>query len=268
MKHWLPVLVVATLAAAAFATPHNTPFIDGHVTTEPYDWDADELAIDDPADDCRYGWDTDLDDVYLTWDSDALYIGFTTDGGPGPYGNELVVFVDTDAQSGITGATDFTSFELCPWHITFSTIGVDMVILGSDTGAWAPIPFVVLHCEDPANTTPIAEFLSFWNPAWRHEEIGISWDGIYGLGPGAIPVGTTVRIVAVVTGGPDAGAFDAAPNTSTGIEADPAVPWNTYTDLDIYFEAVVDGNHDGFPDGGVSPADATTWGRIKRRFSP
>jgi len=264
----LAMFVLLTGAAAASATPYNTPFIDGHVTTESYDWDADELAVDDPVDDCRYDWDTDIDDVYVTWDSQGLYIGFSTDGGPGPYGNNLVVFVDTDAQEGITGTTDFADYVPCPWHISFSTMGVDMIVHGSDTGAWTSIPFVVMNCENPANPTPILAFLSFWNPAWRHEEIGISWDGIYELGTGIVPPGTSIRVVAAVTGGPGAGAYDAAPSTSTGIETDPEVLWDAYTDLDVYFEVVVDGNQDGFPDSQISPVAMSTWGSIKALFRP
>jgi hypothetical protein len=75
-------------------------------------------------------------------------------------------------------------------------------------------------------------------------------------------------VAAAVTGGPSAGAYDAAPSTSTGIETDPEVLWDAYTDLDIYFEAIVDANHDGFPNTEISPVAATTWGSTKALFRP
>ncbi len=234
----------------ALSKTYNTPTIDGHVTTEAGDWEADEWAVDDPIDDGRwYPSDPDLDDFYVTWDSDSLYVGITTDRGPGGFGNGYLLFIDTDAQNGITGATDFTNADFYPRRITFSTMGVDVVM-----GGWnLPVHFDVRHCSDPTNTTPVEGVHTQANPGWQHVEAAFSWDGLFGLGQGAVPPGTTLRFIASIVGGDGSGSYDALPTSSTASESDPATPWDAYTDLDVYFEVVVDADADGVPDEGWPP---------------
>jgi hypothetical protein len=247
----IAVLTVLLSAGLAVSTSYNSPDVDGHIVVEPADWDADELAAEDPTDDCRYGGDTDLYDLYMTWSADSLYVGFRTDGGPGGFGNGLVVYLDTDAQNGITGATDFNDSDFYGRNITFSTMGVDVIVAGWDGGS--TIPFEARDCTDVTSTVPIDEFFSQWNPGWREHEFAISWNGLYGLGHGVVPAGTRVRAVAATVGGDGSGAFDAVPTTSTEIETDPGYPWDAVTDLDLYAEVPVDANGDGIPDRGYPP---------------
>lgn len=235
---------------AAAAKTYNSPYVNGHVTVAPNDWDADERAVADPANDCRYyPSDGDLVDLYVTWDADSLYVGITTTNGPGSFGNGYLLFIDTDAQNGITGATDFTSANFYPRKVRFPTMGADVVM-----GGWnLPVTFDVRRCTNPAQTTPLPEAYTQCNPGWRHVEARFSWNGLFGLGPGVVPAGTTLRFIAAVVGGDGSGAYDAMPTSSTGVESNPATPWNAYTDLDRYHEVVVDGNGDGAPDQGYPP---------------
>ncbi len=242
------------MTGVASSRTYNTPTQNGRIQITDEDWDADELVFDDPADDCRYGTDTDLDDLYVTWDADNLYIGFSTDGGPGEYGDGYVIFLDTDAQAGITGAIDFTNADFYARRVRFPTMGADVVIGGWDNGE--VVDFGVKHCTDPTATVLIEGVTSSWNPGWRDGELGIPWDGIYGLGAGVVPSGTTIRVIAVVVGGDGSGAYDAIPTTTSGVESNPGTPWDAYTDLDLFIELPVDANFDGAPDEGYPPSGA------------
>jgi hypothetical protein len=263
MRFCVPLLIVLLAVGTALPETYNTPTIDGTVNIDPADWDASDLAIDDPDDDCRYAPDdADMDDLYVTWDADSLYVGMTTSRPPGGYGNGYVLFIDFDAQNGITGATDFTDADFYPRHITFSTMGADVVM-----GAWNLEGAFLKFCSDPTSTTDVPEQYTASNTEVRHIEAAVSWNGLYGLGRGNVPEGTTMRFIAAIVGGDGSGAYDAAPNTTTGIESNPATPYDATTDLDVYYEAIVDANNDGIPDVGYSPVEPVTWGEIKSRFS-
>jgi len=260
----LTLLLSLVLVSTALALPYNSPTLDGHVTVGWDDWDLDEWAVDDSPYDCRWGCtDPDLDDLHVTWDSTAVYVGITTTNLPAPHGSDYLLYIDTDAQNGITGATDFTQADFYARRITFSTMGVDVLFGVWNLEAWT---IDLRHCGDPLNTTPIYEAVVWVDPSWKHIELRIEWNGLYGLGEGNVPPGTTLRFIAAVVGGPTSGAFDAMPNTSTGFETDPSNPWDAYTDLDVYYEVVVDENGDGVPDDGATPVEAQSWGRIKSMF--
>jgi hypothetical protein len=246
----LAAALAVMLPGAALGKTYNSPFVNGHVTVAASDWDADELGVADPPGDCRYvPSDGDLVNLYVTWDADSLYVGVTTTNGPGSFGNGYLLFIDKDAQSGITGATDFTSANFYPRKVRFTTMGADVVM-----GGWnLPVTFEVKNCTNPAQTTPFAEAYTQCNPGWQHVEVRLSWNGLFGLGQGVVPAGTTLRFIAAVVGGDGSGAYDAMPTSSTGVESNPATPWNAYTNLDRYYEVVVDGNGDGTPDTGFPP---------------
>jgi hypothetical protein len=261
-----PLLAVAPIATG---TTYNTPTIDGSVQVSSGDWDEDEIVIDDAADDSRYG-EADLDDLYLTWDATSLYVGLTTSLPPGSFGNGYVVFIDKDAhETTITGATDFTAADFYPRLVTFTDMGADIVI-----GGWSfQTTFDVRDCVDPTNTQPIAGATSAYNAGALSFEVAIPWSDIYG-GGGTVPVGAAIKVVAASVGGDGSGAYDAAPNSShdsdvdgTPDESDPDTAWDAYTDLDVFFEVVVDGDMDGVADDGRSiDIDPTTFGAIKALF--
>ncbi len=266
MRHRCLAAVASAIllfASCAIASPHSSPYVDGRVTTDPNDWKPDELRFEDPDNDCRYyASDADLVDLYATWDADSLYVGLTTVNGPSSYGNGYLLYIDTDAQNGITGATDMRQADFYARQITFSTIGVDIVM-----GGWnLPLIFDMRYCSNPEYTTPVSGY--FCRSGWpsRHVEVRVSWDALYSLGPGQVPPHTTLRFIAAIVGGEGTGAYDALPTSSTGIESDPSTPWNALTDLDSYVEVPVDTDGDGMPDATSSPVAQASWGRIKHMF--
>ena len=264
------VLLVLSLSVASIvlAAPYNSPTPDGRVTTEPGDWEPDEWVVDDPADDCRWQLgEADLDDLYVTWDGYALYVGIITVNDPSDYGNGYVLYMDTDAQAGITGATDFTYADFYPRRITLSTMGCDVVlgVWNLDEGSMD-----VRHCADPTSTTPVGGGIQDMDVGLKHIEIAIPWHGLYGLGEDeeCVPAGTTLRFIAAIVGGDNSGAYDAMPNSSTGIESNLSTPWDAYTDLDEYYEALVDTNGDSIPDvHTATPVGHMSWGQLKGVFA-
>ncbi|MCK4510499.1 hypothetical protein KAW64_02120, partial [bacterium] len=254
MRRYLAAAVsvlMLLVAASALSNSYNTPTIDGRVSTEEGDWQTDELAWRDPNNDNRYHpTDGDLVDLYVTWDADSLYVGLKTTNGPGSYGNGYLVYIDTDAQNGITGATDMSSATDYGRKITFSTMGADVMMATwnlsmGDVSFW--------HCSDPENMTDVDETYTQINPGLQHIEFGIDWNGIYGLGRAEVPPGTTLRIICAVVGGNGSGAYDALPTSSTGYESSSSTPWDALTELDIYVEFPVDADGDGVPDEGYPP---------------
>jgi hypothetical protein len=255
MRRYLPAVTVTLcvlMVVSAAANSYNTPGINGHVTTNEGDWETDERAGRDARDDCRYYPDHgDIISLWVTWDEEQLYFGLTTTNGPATDpGNGYVVYIDTDAQGGITGATDFTSADFYPRRVTFSTMGVDAIF-----GVWNLdlASHGVRHCKNPSSTTPIDGTFTQINPGWRHIECAIPWDGLYGLGAGVVPSGTKLRFVAAIVGPDNTGAYDALPTTTLGLESAPSTPQGAYTDLDLFIEIPVDADGDGVPDPNYPP---------------
>ena len=245
-------VLMLLVAATALSNSYNTPTIDGRVSTLEGDWETDERAGRDPRDDSRYYPDHgDLVDLWVTWDEMNLYFGVRTTNGPAnDPGNGYVVYIDTDAQEGITGATDFTSADFYPRRLTFSTMGADAIfgVWNLDQGSHG-----VRHCTNPSSTVPIEGAFTQINPGFQHIECAIPWDGLYGLGAGVVPEGTVLRFVAAIVGPDNTGAYDALPTTTSGMESDPATPQGAYTDLDLFIEIPLDEDGDGVPDTNYPP---------------
>ncbi len=251
MRRYAAAVAVLLLlvAASALSNSYNRPTIDGRVTTLEGDWESDEWVGRDPRDDCRHYPDQgDLRDLWVTWDETNLYFGVRTVNGPAD--NGYVLYIDEDAQEGITGATDFTSAAFYPRRVTFSTMGVDAIF-----GVWKLEPGTegIRHCDDLSVMSPIEGAYAQMNPGIKHYEGVIPWDGLYGLGEGVVPEGTILRFVAAVVGVDNTGAFDALPTTTSGMESDPSTPDGAYTDLDLFIEIPVDTDEDGVPDTNYPP---------------
>lgn len=262
---WLATILIVVLAAgAAVAETYNTPIVDGTITIGPSDWDETDHAFNEAADDNRYyPDDPDLTDLYVTWNADTLYVGVITERDPGGYGNGYLVFIDVDAQAGITGATDFSSADYFPRKITFSTIGVDVVV-----GGWSlPENMDVKHVMAGATTAPIPGAYGKADAVAHHIEAAIPWAGLYARARTPVPVGTTLRFIAAIVGGDNSGAYDAMPTSTSGDESNSETPWDAVIDLDLYREVVVDGDSDGVPDPGYTPVEPESWGKVKSLFA-
>ena len=256
MRRTLPVVVLLALLVAlgtATSKTYNSPNVNGRVRIDAGEWEADELVFDDPNDDCRYyPSDGDLDNLWVTWTADSLYVGIKTVNGPGGYGNGYLLFIDSDWQNGVTGATSFVDADFYGRQLQFEDFGAEIVM-----GGWnLPVTFDAMYCSDPTSTSPVEEFYSQCNPGLKHIEARFSWNALFGLGDGQVPSGTTLQFIAAVVGGDGSGPYDLMPTSSSGIETNGATAWNALITADRAVEIVVDANGDGVPDEGYPPSGA------------
>jgi hypothetical protein len=91
---FLPALLLMvawiSLASSVEATTWNTPTIDGSITINASDWDADENMGDSGGTSGR--------DLYVTWDEDNLYVGVTGAGSAA-----VDIYIDTAIGGQQTG---------------------------------------------------------------------------------------------------------------------------------------------------------------------
>jgi hypothetical protein len=74
-------------------------------------------------------------------------------------------------------------------------------------------------------------------------ELAIPWDVLYGLGPGLVPTGTKIGVVASVC-------WDPEPDGELGGDSAPNNVSATLPEIDNFHEVTVDGDNDGVPDPG------------------
>ncbi len=230
-------IVALTLAlfcsVAVWATPYNSPTVDGVISVSPDDWDADELAGEDSVGDSPWAGN-DLHRLWLTWDAENLYLGIEYSIS----NNAMIVYVETGESGGVS---DFSSERgyggAFPRNITFpDSVGVDLMV-----ASWnGEGPYVyTLSADESADITGgcrVATGDSY------EQEVSIPWSEIYPDETGIVRPGARLLIVAVIAGGDDWGAADALPDNPSvdGGEG----PHN----LTRYIEITVDSDGDGIPD--------------------
>ncbi len=107
-KYWIVmVFLCLAMVGSALFTANTQQALAGAPTTITLDgaftdWDGDELVVDDPTNDSIWGSSNELDNLYVTWDANNLYVGveYTISS------NAMIVYIDT----GVTGGeTDFSN---------------------------------------------------------------------------------------------------------------------------------------------------------------
>ncbi len=242
----LLILLFSVITVLVMARPYNTPVIDGTITGDGVDWESDELQVDDPPLGADWGVNQ-IEQLWVTYDSFALYIGVNYEVND----NAMIVYLaagtglGTQAVSGIDWFArnfDFTEgtkadFLIANWN-------------GGDLG--------IRRILDPATTDDITSLCENANQTqgitfFRHGEIRIPWDVIYGSDPGTVPPGSEIGVVAVIAGG-------------DGWNGPSSAPWNSgmdgsgaMTTLINLYTAYIDRNGDGIPDAG----EGTISGRVQ-----
>ncbi len=102
MKKIILITVFVFCTSLLFGVTYNTPTIDGSINIAAGDWDSDELIVDDPNDDSAWGASSEMNNLWLTWDADNLYVGIEYTAS----GNAMIVYLD---MSIVGGETDFNS---------------------------------------------------------------------------------------------------------------------------------------------------------------
>ncbi len=225
------------VTALVLARPYNTPVIDGTITGDGVDWEADELQVDDPPVGADWG-SNQIEQLWVTHDSLALYIGVNYE----VLDNAMIVYI---AAGTGTGAQNVSGIDWYARNFDFA----DGTMADFFIANWNGGDLGIRRIPDPSTTEDITTLCENANQTqgmtfFRNGEIRIPWDVIYGGDPGTVPPGSEVSVVAVIAGG------DGWNGPSSG-------PWNpgmdgsgALTTLVNLYTAYIDRNGDGIPDAG------------------
>lgn len=227
-------LFVAAFVSMPAARPFNSPAVDGLIVVDPADWDADDLAVDDPTGESPWG-PNDIDDLWTTFDDTYLYIGIRYQVAD----NGMIVLLDMGTG---TGAADINGLD---WYARNFNVP-DSLLCEFIIAGWNGSGPEVRRILDPSTTADLTGnclVATQTIDGWFESEIAIPWETIYESGPGAVLPGAVAKSVALIVGGDNWNGPDSAPDNE-GMDGSGAA-----TTLTNFFNLVVDGNGDGVPDG-------------------
>jgi hypothetical protein len=227
--------------------PATTVQIDGWLPDS--DWACAEARLEDLWDSTWNGsapGDTnEILVLFVDWDSTYLYLGIRGH----VKGNSWILYLDTDV-GGPNGYTDLTRIDTWERGATFTASGfkVDYQYGAyQHQGAYDSESMWELTSDTTSVDVTSQAYMAF-DPqhVYGYEggsEIAIPWDALYGLGPGQVPVGCTIGVVASVC-------WDPEPDGELGGDSAPNNITATLPTIDNFLDVVVDGDSDGLPDPG------------------
>lgn len=188
--------------------------IDGRI--DPAEWTAQRRIVDDPND-SAWTSTNEIDALYVLWDATYLYLGI--DGQVS--NNSWILYLDTDAF-GPDGETDLTAIDTWERGATFTAPGfkpdVQWGTYQHQGGADSSTLWRLTSATSSTNLSSQAVIAFDSQHTFGSQsgsEIAIPWDVLYGLGPGLVPPGTRLGLVASICWDPEpAGVLggDVAPN--------------------------------------------------------
>jgi MYXO-CTERM domain-containing protein len=253
------VLLVLAPASGGRATTHHTITVDGVLT----DFTADEKTAGDPATDSDYGADNELAALHVTWDANALYLGFDYTA----WGAGVLYLIDTGKAGGVT--------DLCPnrgYTGAFpanlqASASLDLLVALYAKADTSTKTIAAAHTLAANTSVDISQksgvTIQHKETAAATQRIGvvelaIPWDQLYGLGAGKVPAGATLKIAGALRGKNDG---DGLGDLSPGAKGLPKSGncWSSDTNaLTAFHTITVDANSDGAPDTGWSPGSNTS----------
>ncbi len=219
--------------------------IDGHLTDT--DWDCPHKKLEDLWDSAWNGTSPgDTNEIlalYVDWDSTYLYLGIQGH----VQGNSWILYLDTDVD-GDSGYTDLTGIDTWERGATFTALGFRpdyQCGAYQHQGPYDSQTFWRLTSDTTSQNISSQVVMAF-DPqhAYGYEggsEIAVPWDVLYGLGPGQVPVGTKIGVVASVCWDPD-------PDGELGGDSAPDTISAALPEIDNFCELRVDTDNDGLPD--------------------
>lgn len=245
---WVPLFALVSIlnqpcAATTAASLSGRITIDGNLS----DWADDEWVLDatttlpEPDDDSRWGPDDDLIRVGVTWDESFLYLAFefkTTASmlfaavGVGPGG-----FPSLDGAGAFRRAMDL---PFAPNVMVLADPRDEPRVARVDDTT-------VLVLVDRAIAPAVARVALDGSATF---EAALPWS--------MLSLENPLQLVSALTGGNGTGAGDAAPDASVALAASPGPSSKTRVALDRWLSIPADGDDDGVPDAGLSPAAAVT----------
>lgn len=238
--------------------------IDGWVADD--DWTDPQLMCEDYWDSewngTAPGDTNEINVLFADWDSTYLYLGIRGH----VQGNSWILYLDTDVD-GPLGYTDLTAIDTWERGATFSATGFKP---DYEYGAYQHQGPYDSHgmwrILSPTTTENISSqvFMAF-DPQHTYgydggSELAIPWDALFGLGPGLVPPGTTIGIVASVC-------WDPEPDGELGGDSAPSNVIATLPEIDDFCQVQVDADMDGRPDMDITPVPEDVLATETRIFS-
>ncbi len=240
---------------------YGKPFIDGNISIDQNDWLAAwQLTVDSDTDSYWHpatAMDNELLGLYVTWDSDSLYLG--VDYILNDNFNSLMLYVDAGLPGGITNFNS-TSGYAGDYAKNFRFRQFDNIDFF--TAAYYLDDPSIFLIDGNASTNINDKVNSLRGANGRASETAIAWNDIYNLGAGLIPINVKLKFVGVVTGGFNYGGGDSSPNN-------PDINGDAGPDSLIYLvEVNPDQNSDGIPDPTIiiSSSEKTEGNQIPNTF--
>jgi hypothetical protein len=213
--------------------PYHSPDVDCSMTG----WATSEMAVDDADDDSLYPGN-EIEEMYITWDADSLYVAVTVTVDPPPDMYPVIVYID--AYRGATGATNVSAMDSWSRHYDFQDgFSADYMLVGYNTMGGSIFECRRLLSND-ATTDITGSVAGLFDGAVM--EVAIPWNTMFGLGPGVVPSGATLRVIGTITVGDGSNAGDSAPDNTL------YPSWNGWSHLAYYYDFVLDADLDGTPD--------------------
>jgi hypothetical protein len=221
--------------------------IDGYLPDS--DWECPREHVEDLWDSAWNGsspGDTnEILDVFVDWDSTYLYLGIRGH----VQGNSWILYLDTDVD-GPEGYTDLTRIDTWERGATFTATGFKPDFQFGAYQHQGPYDSQSLW-ELTSDTTTVdltSQAVMAFDPQHDYgyeggSELAIPWDVVYGLGPGQVPVGAKIGVVASVC-------WDPEPDGELGGDSAPSNVSATLPTIDNFAEVEVDTDLDGLPDPG------------------
>lgn len=261
------------LTLSAYAKPANTPTLDGRMG----EYDAIDHRASYTGGGGSFGPGNYLDDIYVTWDSNYLYVALA--GAEND--NKLALLIDVD-PAGTTGAaattnwtanaSSYISYNDVGWQAALSpTFGLDFMV--ASEGFYNNVVQVLydgVQTPDTNNVKALFDHGNGGNPVGtpvdmavygdatlctlKGFEARIPWSVIYGSNTGrygtvnvgeVVPQGASIRLLAVLHNnnpGSSYSSSDAIPQQGVGAYVDGLLTADTYLDVTI------DQDNDGLPD--------------------
>jgi len=245
MMRWLLAVALLVLPAASRSTTAADLSSRIHIDGDVSDYAANEWVLDstsarpERADDSRWGINNDIRRIAVTWDANWLYIAVECN----TYDTGVMAWLQYGAGGlgGLEAAGEFRRNialgDLRPnvfaWGDGAGGVEVARVDAGAAFGRVADDQARTAFARDAAGAGAMELALSW--------ELVLASDGV-------------VQLLAAITGRPEAGAGDGAPDPSATLPA----TRTARAVLDNALELIVDADLDGSPDTGVSPQAVTT----------
>ncbi len=179
MKQILLTFACILLVSSAWATPANTPTLDG----QPIEYDSADLRGTFQGS-SSWGANGTLSNLFVTWDADFLYIGLQAWQADN---NKLVVLLDADpgAGTGATTTTNWTSID--PSYIKYNDYGW---VSGSDSNTAIGLD-VMVASEGTYNNVIRILYNGLEAPTTNNTQ------SLFDNGNGSTPVGTPIDVASL-----------------------------------------------------------------------